>query len=96
MVKKTKRPRSATRRTLPPDPTSLEAMIRSVDRQLRDRGTHLKIAFADSHARRGFRELFEQRAKAWQKLASLDYARALTLAASLRLFPANVSQEVAA
>lgn len=66
---KAKRPRSATRRTLPPDATSLVVMFHSVHRDLMRRGEHLKREPHDTHARRGFQTLFEQRAACWARLA---------------------------
>ncbi len=72
MADKAKRPQSAHARTLPPDARSLEQMIRSVHRQILDRGAHLQREWHDTHARRGFQTLLDQRAAAWQRLNELD------------------------
>jgi ribosomal protein S15P/S13E len=76
MVTKAKRPRSAERRTLPPDAKSLADMIRAVHRHVLNRVAHLKREAHDIHARRGLQTLFEQRAAAWAKLVELDPMRA--------------------
>ena len=78
-----KRPRSAKRRTLPPDATSLIAMIRALHRKLVQRGGHLQAESHDYRARRGFRDLHGQRAAAFQKLIELDVNQALSLAGEL-------------
>jgi ribosomal protein S15P/S13E len=90
-----KRPRSAERRTLPPDTKSLTDMIRSVHRHIHDRAAHLKSAVHDFHARRGFQTLFEQRAAAWGRLHELAPSQAEQLRLELGLVHSTPSAEVA-
>lgn len=80
-----KRPRSAKRRTLPPDAASLVAMIKAVHRKLSERGEHLKREPHDYKARRGFRDLHAQRASAFARLIEIDSSKALSLAGELGL-----------
>jgi ribosomal protein S15P/S13E len=80
---KAKRPRSAKRRTLPPDSASLVVMIRTIHRQLRDRAEHLKNQPHDFFARRGFQILHDQRSAAWTALYALVPQQALALAAEI-------------
>lgn len=81
MAHEAKRPRSAKSRTLPPDVPSLEQMFRAVHRNLVARAEHLQRDPHDTHARRGFQTLFEQRAAAWQALAAIAPDLAVRLAA---------------
>ena len=83
MAERAKRPRSARDRTLPPDAASLEAMLRSVHRELVQRAEHCKKESHDTHARRGLQTLFEQRAGAWQALHALAPDRAILIAQEL-------------
>ncbi|MDO8462957.1 MAG: hypothetical protein Q7S96_01635 [bacterium] len=89
MAERAKRPRSARDRTLPPDAASLEAMVRSVHRELLQRAEHCKVEPHDTHARRGLQTLFEQRAGAWQALHALAPDRAMLIARELRCIPSQ-------
>ncbi len=85
MAQKAKRPRSATRRTLPLDVASLVQMLRSVHALLVKRAKHLRDESHDTHARRGFQTLFEQRAACWAALSVQDPVTATNLARELGL-----------
>jgi len=87
MAAHAKRPRSARDRTLPPDPVSLEQMLRAVHRELVQRAVHCKAEPHDTHARRGFQTLFEQRAAAWCRLFDVASDRALVFAVEFGLKP---------
>ncbi|GEM_PF-3684833 len=93
MAQKANRPRSATRRTLPPDPKSLADMVRSVHRHLLERAVHVKQGSHDFHARRGLQTFFEQRAEAWAMLEELDHDAAEALRLEIGLIVS--AQEVA-
>lgn len=94
MAQAAKRPRSAKNRTLPPDVPSLEQMFRAVHRNLVARAEHLQRDPHDTHARRGFQTLCEQRAAAWQALAAVAPNHALQLAVEFGCSHPPVAREV--
>lgn len=67
-----RKPRSARKRTAPPDARSLETALRSVHADLLMRAKHLKEESHDYSARRGFQTLYEQRAEFFGKLIVLN------------------------
>ena len=83
--RKPKRRRPAKARTLPPDATSLEVVIRVVHRAIQKQGAHLRQGDHDLQARRGFGKLYDLRCSAWARLYSLNPGRALAIAAELNL-----------
>lgn len=82
---KPKRPRSAKSRTLPPDTKSLEAMTRSVHRELIDRIAHLTREPHDLKARHGARILHDQRSRALTRLFEINPNHGLALVTELGL-----------
>ncbi|KKW42440.1 MAG: hypothetical protein UY92_C0006G0001 [Candidatus Magasanikbacteria bacterium GW2011_GWA2_56_11] len=81
-----KRPRSTTRRTLPPDAASLEAMVRAATRVIPEIGTQfVKSGGHDLRARHHLLMRWQERAAAFAALARLDPERARWLMAELGL-----------
>lgn len=75
MGEKPKRPRPAKRRTLPPDSVSLEAMIRTLERELHEATEHWKREPHDGRARNRVQILHDDRAKAYAALRGMDSVR---------------------
>ena len=85
MEQQKRRPRSARKRTAPPDTRSLETALRSVHTDFLLRAKHLKEESHDYSARRGFQTLYEQRADFFGKLMILDPQQSATLMEELGL-----------
>lgn len=80
-----RKPRSARKRTAPPDARSLETALRSVHADFLMRAKHLKEEPHDYSARRGFQTLYEQRSEFLGKLMVLEPQRYAALMTELGL-----------
>lgn len=79
------RPRSAKKRTLPPDLKSLITMFRSVHADLVNRAEHLKCEPHDYANRTGLQQLHDLRGETWIAIHAKDPLAALHLAAEYGL-----------
>lgn len=86
-------PKPARKRKIPPDQSSLEAIIRATHRRIAIKVGHLKAATHDIKAQRALLCLLGQRRDAWQALRAKNPVHAQKIADELNLFVHDKQEE---